>query len=258
MIQTVTLIGAGNLASQLGKALFKAGIQIIQVYSRTEASANELAGKLKSEYTNSLADLRTDADLLVFALKDDALVGILQQLELKGKFIVHTAGSLPMEVLKPYSDRYGVFYPLQTFSKQRDVEFKQIPMCLEAATPELLTELKQLAERLSEKIEEISSAQRQSLHLAAVFTCNFVNHFYYLSHQVVKKYGVDFELLKPLITETAAKVMEMDPFDAQTGPAKRFDEAIINKHLDFLADQPELQEIYSFVSKSIFEAHKSK
>ena len=116
MIQTVTLIGAGNLASQLGKALFKAGIQIIQVYSRTEASAKELAGKLRSEYTNSLADLRTDADLLVFALKDDALVGVLQQLELKGKFIVHTAGSLPMEALKPYSDWYGVFYPLQTFS----------------------------------------------------------------------------------------------------------------------------------------------
>lgn len=258
MIQTVTMIGAGNLATQLGKALHQAGIKITQVYSRTEESAKALAVRLESDYTNTLTSVRTDSDLLVFALKDDALVDVLSQMDLQGKFIVHTAGSLPLEVLKPYSENCGVFYPLQTFSKQRDVDFTKIPMCLEAATPALLADLKKLAERLSDKVEEISSAQRQSLHLAAVFTCNFVNHFYYLSHQVVKKYGVDFELLKPLITETAAKVMEIDPFDAQTGPAKRFDEAIINKHLDFLADQPELQEIYSFVSKSIFEAHKSK
>lgn len=258
MIQTVTLVGAGNLATQLGKALFKSGIQILQVYSRTEESARMLASKLNCEYTNSLSELNMEADLFVFALKDDSLTDVLSQLHLAGKFIVHTAGSLPMEVLQPHSDFYGVFYPLQTFSKQRDVDFAQIPICLEAAKPELLEELKELAKRLSNKVEEIRSAQRQSLHLAAVFTCNFVNHFYYLSHRIVQKYGVDFELLKPLITETAAKVMEIDPFDAQTGPAKRFDEAIINKHLDFLADQPKLQEIYSFVSKSIFEAHKSK
>ncbi|PTN09977.1 Rossmann-like and DUF2520 domain-containing protein [Mangrovibacterium marinum] len=258
MIQKVTLVGAGNLATQLGKALYKSGIDILQVYSRTKSSAELLAKQLGSQATNELHELNMQADLYIFALKDDALERILKQIDVRGKFIVHTAGSLPMRILQPYSDSYGVFYPLQTFSKQRDVAFEQIPMCLEAARPELLAELKKLAERLSGKVEEISSAQRQSLHLAAVFTNNFVNHFYHLSHQIVKKYGVDFELLKPLITETAAKVMEIDPFDAQTGPAKRFDEAIIQKHLNFLSDQPELQEIYSFVSKSIFEAHKSK
>lgn len=256
MIRTISLIGAGNLATQLGVALRKAGLQFTQVYSRTTASANALAEKLDCQGICRLEDLTLDADLLLFALKDDALDSVLSQLPLHGKLIAHTAGSLPMSVLAPYSSRYGVFYPLQTFSKQREVEFAEIPFCLEASDDELLVELKELAGRLSNKVEEISSEQRQSLHLAAVFTCNFVNHFYYLGQQLVEKFGVDFDLLKPLILETAAKVMEIKPFDAQTGPAKRFDETIINKHLNFLADQPELQEIYSFVSRSIFEAHK--
>lgn len=256
MIRTICLIGAGNLATQLGMDLRKAGLQFTQVYSRTAESANALAEKLGCHAVCRLEDLTLDADLLLFALKDDALESVLSKLSLQGKLIAHTAGSLPMSVLAPYSNRYGVFYPLQTFSKQRTVDFSEIPFCLEASDSEVMADLKELAGRLSNKLEEISSEQRQSLHLAAVFTCNFVNHFYYLGQQVVENFGVDFDLLKPLILETAAKVMEIKPFDAQTGPAKRFDETIINKHLNFLADQPELQEIYSFVSRSIFEAHK--
>ncbi|WP_163718759.1 Rossmann-like and DUF2520 domain-containing protein [Mangrovibacterium lignilyticum] len=258
MIQTITLIGAGNLATQLGTVLQQKGIQILQVYSRSVESAKELATKLGSTFTTDLAKIRTDADLLIFALKDDVLETVLSQLDINGKLIVHTAGSLPMSVLANHSNKHGVFYPLQTFSKQRELEFSEIPICLEASSPEILDRLKELAYCLSNKVEEIDSAQRQSLHLAAVFTCNFVNHFYYLGNQIVQNNGIDFELLKPLIQETAAKVMEIDPFDAQTGPAKRFDEAIINKHLNFLEGQPELQEIYSFVSRSIFQAHKSK
>lgn len=256
MIRTICLIGAGNLATQLGMVLRKAGLQFTQVYSRTAESANALAEKLGCQAVCRLEDLTLDADLLLFALKDDALESVLSKLSLQGKLIAHTAGSLPMSVLAPYSNRYGVFYPLQTFSKQRTVDFSEIPFCLEASDSEVMADLKELAGRLSNKLEEISSEQRQSLHLAAVFTCNFVNHFYYLGQQVVENFGVDFDLLKPLILETAAKVMEIKPFDAQTGPAKRFDETIINKHLNFLADHPELQEIYSFVSRSIFEAHK--
>lgn len=256
MIRTISLIGAGNLATQLGMALRKAGLQFTQVYSRTAGSANALAEKLGCQAVCRLEDLTLDADLILFALKDDSLDSVLRQLPLDGKLIAHTAGSLPMHVLALYSNRHAVFYPLQTFSKQREVDFAEIPFCLEASDAAILSELKELAARLSTRVEEISSEQRQSLHLAAVFTCNFVNHFYYLGQQVVEKLGVDFDLLKPLILETAAKVMEIKPFDAQTGPAKRFDETIINKHLKFLADQPNLQEIYSFVSRSIFEAYK--
>jgi len=258
MIQTITLVGAGNLATQLGKALAAAGLEILQIYSRTKESAAELAEKLNCSYTTELSGIRLDADLVIFSVKDDALKDVMTQLELTGRFIAHTSGSISMDVLKDYSDRYGVFYPLQTFSKQRDVDFSEIPICLEAASPVLLDELKLLATRLSQKVNEISSAQRQSLHVAAVFICNFVNHFYYLGQKVVEQNGVDFELLKPLITETAEKVMTLQPLDAQTGPAKRFDETIINKHLKFLSDQPELKEIYSFVTQRIFEVHKSR
>ena len=252
------MIGAGNLATRLGTALHKKGIQFLQVYSRTKESAKELAGELNCSYTTDLSKVRMNADLILFALKDDVLENVLSQLDCQNKLIVHTAGSMPMEVLAPYSDRFGVFYPLQTFSKQRQIEFSDIPICLEAAGPEVLGDLNELAGRLSSKVEKMTSEQRQSLHLAAVFASNFVNHFYYFSQQIVEKHEVNFDLLKPLICETAAKVMEVSPYDAQTGPAKRFDEAIINKHLKLLAEQPELLEIYSFVSRSIFEAHKSR
>ena len=258
MIQSVTLVGAGNLATRLGVALKKAGIEILQVYSRTEESARALAEKLDAAHTTNIDDITLDADLTIFALKDDILESLLSRIDCRGKLIAHTAGSLPMSVLAGHSEEHGVFYPLQTFSKQRDVNFKEIPICIEGANTAIIDELSELASRLSNKVERINSAQRQSLHLAAVFVCNFVNHFYYLGHLVVQKYGVDFELLKPLIRETADKVMEIDPYDAQTGPAKRFDETIINKHLKFLSDQPELKEIYSFVSRSIFDAHKSE
>lgn len=258
MIQSISLIGAGNLATRLGIALKEAGLTIAQVYSRTEESAQALATKLGAEYTNELEAVNTEVDLLVFALKDDSLETVLSRLNLQGKLIVHTAGSLPMSVLSDHSDRYGIFYPLQTFSKQREVNFQELPFCLEASNDEIYADLEQLAQRISTKVFPIDSAQRQSLHLAAVFVCNFVNHFYYLGEQVVDKYQVDFELLKPLIMETAAKVMELKPYDAQTGPAKRYDEAVINKHLHFLEDQPDLQKIYSFVSKQIFEAHKKE
>ncbi|MFV0376930.1 MAG: Rossmann-like and DUF2520 domain-containing protein [Mangrovibacterium sp.] len=256
MIKTISLIGAGNLATRLGIALREEGLQITQVYSRTEESARELAEKLDCDAVWRLEDVTLDADLILFAVKDDALDSVLRQLPLYGKLIVHTAGSLPLSVLAPYSNRYGVFYPLQTFSKQREFEFIDIPICLEASDIESLDELDELAWSISEKVKEVNSEQRLGLHLAAVFVCNFVNHFYTLGAQIVEKLGFDFDLLKTLICETTDKIIEMKPFDAQTGPAKRFEETIINKHLDFLSDQPELKEIYRLVSKSIFEAHK--
>jgi predicted short-subunit dehydrogenase-like oxidoreductase (DUF2520 family) len=256
MIQRVTLIGAGNLATHLGKAFSKAGIQIIQVYSRTLDSAGTLGKILGTAFTNLTEEIDLGADLILVSVKDDAIGQVLDQVDLRQQLIVHTAGSVPLDFLKKYSARCGVFYPLQTFSKGREIDFSDIPVCIEANSAKILNELRELAGKISNAVYEISSEERKILHLAAVFACNFVNHFYYISDQLLEKEGLAFDLLKPLIRETAAKVMTMDPYEAQTGPAKRFDETIINKHLELMDNRPDLREIYSFVSRSIFQAHK--
>jgi len=256
MIQRVTLIGAGNLATHLGKAFSKAGIQIVQVYSRTLESAGTLGTILDVPFTNVIHEIDLNVDLIVLSVKDDAIGQILDRADFRQRLIVHTAGSISMNFLGQYSERCGVFYPLQTFSKRREVDFSGIPVCLEANSTEILTELKELAEKISKTVYEINSDDRKILHLAAVFASNFVNHFYDIGARLLEKQGLAFDLLKPLISETAAKVMEMDPRDAQTGPAKRYDETIINKHLKLIDDRPDLRKIYSFVTNSIYQAHK--
>lgn len=255
MIRTITLIGAGNLATQIGKAFKKAGLNVCQVFSQTEESARKLANLLETSYTNKVEKIDVESELILIAIKDDAISNLIDRLDCRHTLVVHTAGSVPISVLEDHASRFGVFYPLQTFSKSRDVDFFEIPICLEADSDETMIELKELASRLSDHVCEIDSAQRKILHLAAVFSCNFVNHFYHLGDQLLCQYQLNFDLLKPLIKETAAKVMDLRPFDAQTGPAKRFDQTIINNHLSLLSQQPELAEIYRFVSQSIFQAH---
>ncbi len=258
MIQRITLIGAGNLATSLGKAFQKAGLDIVQVYSRTRESASVLASKFGCSYTNKAHEIDLSADLVLLAIKDDAIPGLLEKFDCRRARIAHTAGSVPLELLEKYSDHCGVFYPVQTFSKSRDVNFSDIPVCLEANSSEMLGELKTVAVRISRDVREISSAERKVLHLAAVFACNFVNHFYYLGDKLLSEYGLPFNLLIPLIRETASKITEISPYDAQTGPAMRYDETILNKHLKMLEKRPELTKIYSFVTESIFLAHKKE
>lgn len=255
MIRTVTLIGAGNLATQLGKSLKKSGFKIKMVYSRTEKSAQDLAGLLECSFTTSLEEVNP-SDLIIVSVKDDALSEVLQQLNIGDSIVVHTAGSVPMDLLSHYFKKYGVFYPLQTFSKSRDIDFSEIPICLEASSEDVFQELNDVAQRLSKTVRSISSEERKILHLSAVFTCNFVNHLYQIGDQLLEKENLDFNLLKPLIKETAEKVMSLKPIDAQTGPAIRFDETIINKHLKLLTDDQELKKIYSFVSESIHKTHQ--
>ena len=255
MIGKIVLVGAGNLATQLGKALKNAGLNVTQVYSRTEKSARELAGLLDCPFTTEPADLSA-SDLYIVSVKDDAIETVIKQLRVNDSILVHTAGSVPMEILEKYAVKYGVFYPLQTFSKNRDIDFSTIPICLEASSAVVFNELRLLAGKLSETVRSVNSEERKILHLAAVFTCNFVNHFYHLGDYFLQEKKLDFDLLKPLILETAQKVMGMKPVDAQTGPAIRFDETIIKKHLDLLSDEPELKKIYSFVSESIYRTQK--
>ncbi|HLN74054.1 MAG TPA: DUF2520 domain-containing protein [Prolixibacteraceae bacterium] len=257
MINKVAMIGAGNLATQLALALSEKGITINQVYSRTPENAQQLSQKVNSPFTNDLSLVVKDADLYIIAVKDAAVEQVLRNLSLTpNSLIVHTAGSIPMDILSSYTNNFGVFYPLQTFSVDKKVDFSTIPLCLEASNPIVLSQLYELAQKISSSIHIIPSDERKTLHLAAVFVNNFVNHFYVCGAQITAQNGLDFDLLKPLIRETAEKVQTMAPIDAQTGPAKRNDQMVISNHLLMLDDNPELQKIYSFVSDSIAHIHQ--
>ena len=249
----IVLIGAGNVATHLGRALKDAGYPILQVYSRTVASASALAVKLSTDYTVVVEDIRRDADLYIVALKDSALRELAATL-VKGReqaLFVHTAGSMPMDLWEGLTSQYGVLYPMQTFSKQREVDFSTVPFFIEASAPEQLELLRTVATRLSPKVYEVSSGQRKYLHIAAVFACNFANHMYAISSHILEKQGIPFEVMLPLVDETARKVHELPPVQAQTGPAVRYDENVISKHLEMLADEAPLQELYEKISKSI-------
>lgn len=253
MIENVVIIGAGNLASQLALALFEKGIQVKQVYSRKIESASELAQKVNASFTNDLSQLLPEADLYVIAVKDSAIQEVLKNLQIgENQLIVHTAGSVPMSVLEGFSNNYGVFYPLQTFSKSRKIDFSTIPICIESSHATTFLKLEKLGEKLSSSVNQINSDERKTLHLAAVFVNNFVNHLYAVGADILHDKKLDFDLLKPLIRETAEKIEILYPIEAQTGPARRNDQSTINAQLKMLHDKPEYQKIYSFATESIF------
>ncbi|MEZ5082754.1 MAG: Rossmann-like and DUF2520 domain-containing protein [Bacteroidales bacterium] len=255
-IKNIAFIGAGNVATQLGFALVGAGFKIVQVYSRTQTSAEWLAGKLSADFTISIDEIKLDADLYIISLTDDATGEICKKLDLRDKFVVHTSGTLPLDILSSISNRYGVFYPLQTFSKCRNINFQDIPLCLEANSQENLDLLKKLAKKVSEKIYEINSGQRKMLHLAAVFACNFPNFMYTIAQKILGDADLEFDLLKPLIRETAEKVQTINPVDAQTGPAIRGDRKIMEQHLELLKDNKELYDLYKFISDQLVTSNK--
>lgn len=252
----VCFIGAGNLATQLSKNLVANGIAVSQIYSRTSSSAQELATQLGAKYTSSISEIEKSADIYFVALKDSVIDDVLVQCNFNNKLIVHCAGSIPIEVLNKYSANIGVFYPLQTFSKTRDIEFSNIPIFIEANTKDNEKLLMNLGNLISSQVSILNSEKRKYLHISAVFACNFVNHFYNLSAQILYSKDIDFEVLRPLILETAQKVQKLDPESAQTGPAVRFDENVITSHLKELEEIDNYAELYKSISKSIFEHHK--
>lgn len=254
----IALIGAGNLATNLGAALKKAGHNVVQVYSRTIESANTLAHQLHCAYTNSIDEIVFGADLYIVAVKDDALESLLERL-CKGReesLFVHTAGSMPLSVFENVANHYGVFYPMQTFSKGKLVEFNEIPCFIEAEGKESLEILQSLGRSISNKVYELSSEKRKYLHLAAVFACNFANHCYGIAADLLEKQGIPFDVMLPLIDETAQKVHLLAPNEAQTGPAVRYDENVMGKHESLLNDAPIFKELYKLMSISIHERSK--
>ena len=250
----IVLIGAGNLATHLGKALHAAGHDMVQVFSRTMQSAETLASLLDAEPLTNMAQVRDDADVYIFLVKDSALEQLISQLcGGEKKVFLHTAGSMPMSVFRGKALHYGVLYPMQTFSKQREVDFSIIPCFIEANDEFAQKQIEGLAGQISHRVFQLSSEDRKYLHLSAVFACNFANHCYAASQELLQQHGIPFDVMLPLIDETAAKVHGMTPKEAQTGPAVRYDENVIGKQIQLLENQPYFQKIYDCMSKSIHE-----
>lgn len=252
-IRSVVFIGAGNVATHLAIAFRNEGLRIECVYARTEESASRLAEKVFSGYTTDIADVPGNADLYIFSLKDSIIGDLVRALKVKNKLIVHTSGTVPMDVMKEGSSSYGVFYPLQTFIKERKVFFRDIPVCIEASGREELVKLRELALKISDDVREFTSEQRRVIHLSAVVACNFTNYMYAIAEGILQKYDIPFDILYPLINETAHKVRNVKPMFMQTGPAMRGDMEIIEKHLEMLSELPDYKEIYKIISDSIIK-----
>lgn len=251
MIKKITLIGSGNVAHNLGFALMDAGFEIVEVYSRNNSNAKQLADKLKANTIDKLTNINTKSELYIIATSDDAIDEVAIKLELSDKLVVHTSGSVEIEVLKKASSNYGSFYPLQTFTKSHQADFAEIPICIEGSNTESLKAIENIAKKLTSKIVELSSDQRQKLHLAAVFVSNFANYMQVIGEELCEEQQVDFELLKPLIKEVFEKNQVQKPSQNQTGPALRGDDFTIKKHLELLKNDKEKREIYEKLSTII-------
>lgn len=248
----IILIGSGNVATQLGIAFHEKGFRTAQVYNPHPASAERLGNRLDAEPVTYLENIDRQADLYIFAVKDAVLPELLKQFPATGGLWVHTSGSLSMRVFEgSRNDRYGVLYPLQTFTRDRKMSFDHLPLFIEARYREDEQRLEQWANALSNTVFHLPSDKRKHLHLAAVFACNFTNHLYKLAAQILEQQDLPWEAVLPLIEETAAKVRDMHPREAQTGPAVRNDRNTMDKHLEMLHSYPEIQEMYRLISHNI-------
>jgi len=253
MIKAI-IIGSGNVAEHLIQAFQKSGaVEVLQVFSRQKESVSHLidSAKITDDW-----HIIAEADLYVIAVSDSAIAEVSSNLPFENRLVVHTSGSLQMDELNA-KNRRGVFYPLQTFTKGKEVDFTAIPVCLESEFDDDYTILEDLAEAIKSKHYLISSDQRKSLHVAAVFVNNFTNHLYQLGKDICAVHQLPFEILKPLIAETANKVQHLSPLDAQTGPAKRHDQNTIDAHLALLTDTTQ-KEIYKILTQSIQHSHVKK
>jgi len=254
-IKNIVFIGSGNVATHLAMSFIQKGFVIQQVYSRNLQNARILAEKINSLYTDSLTKVCADADLYIISITDNAIVEMAAQLKIEKKIVVHTSGSVGIKVLEKF-ENHGVFYPLQTFSKFSKPDFSTIPILIEANNQNNADLLNQLANQLTTKVFNIYSDQRQQVHLAAVFACNFTNYMYDIADKILEQSIIPFDILKPLIYETARKIEQNQPSSVQTGPAIRKDQSTIEKHLALLSSMPDYKKIYKLLSENIIKEHK--
>lgn len=248
----ISLIGSGNVAQHLINAFTKnQHIELVQAFSRKKTSLENILSTDK--IITDLSDLK-EADLYIIAVTDDAISEVSEKLPFENRLVVHTSGTSSIEILNS-KNRRGVFYPLQTFSKDKKVDFSIIPICLEAASQNDYLILQTVAQNISNAVFPIVSEQRKALHVSAVFVNNFTNHLYQIGQEICIEHQVPFEILKPLIQETAEKIKFINPNEAQTGPAKRNDTNTIDAHLDYLTDENQ-KKIYKILTQSIQNGKK--
>lgn len=248
----ISFIGSGNVATHLAMALDRQGHQIQQVISNTETNAFELAKKFGAFYSKDVSNLQTGSDIIFICVPDEEIAPLANKLQHTNAMCVHCSGTTPIDVFSSHK-AYGVFYPLQTFSKNRTAHWLDIPVLIEASDIEHLKQLRSLAESISNKVVEANSAERKGYHLAAVWASNFSNHMYAVAEHLLQAQQLSFDLLKPLLLETTAKALKMNPVLAQTGPAIRNDQKTMKEHLE-LMDDPKLKHLYEAISESIQRA----
>ena len=253
-MKNIILLGSGNVATHLGIALKNSNYSIVQVYSKSIKNAKILANKLEAHFTNNLSKLKS-ADLIIVSINDDAISKVISQI--KNTAIVHTSGSVGLNVFKEQFSTCGVFYPLQTFNKEVDINITEITFCIEGNSLEFEMQLIQIAKDLSNKVVKMNSQQRKQLHIAAVFACNFSNHMYSIADNLLAKEDIDFKILLPLIRTNITNLNSNKPKEVQTGPAKRKDTAIIQEHIATI-NEKEIKELYHKISANIVKYQINK
>ncbi len=253
MPDTIVIAGAGRIATHLGKRLRAKGLRVAQVLNRSADSARELAGELRADWSDDWADIDRKADWVLVAVRDDAIAGVGEALApyVPDALITHTSGATPGTVFAPWFERYGVFYPLQSFSKERMPIWSKVPFCVDARVEEDVVLLKKLAKTIGNLVYRVNDEQRAVLHIAAVFANNFANHCFSIAEKILEEKDLPFELIHPLMEETLAKALLESPAKMQTGPAIRGDMDSMLRHLEGLRMHPEWRDLYIGLSKSI-------
>jgi len=252
VIKSVSIIGAGNVAHNLARMFNSAGVMIDSIYSREMRNASTLAALYNANPVDQVQEINDSSDLLLFAVRDDVLAKVASILAGSTQLMAHTSGSVDMDVFGDII-RPAVFYPLQTFSKEKKYDGPPFPVCIEAKEQNDLAKLSALGASIvgADNVYEISSPQRKTLHVAAVFACNFTNYFYGVAENILKDRNMSFDILKPLIVETVGKIDSRGPAATQTGPAARGDHKIINNHLEYLSSNTDYQRLYKLVTDLI-------
>ncbi len=258
-IKKISIIGAGNVGHNFGLAFRQAGYLIHEIYSRTQKSALLLSQTLNCDYNTDLSKLKKDTDLIILAVNDDALADVIKALPIKDKHIVHTSGSTPIDVFEGqgYSS-YGIFYPVQSFSKNETESLSPIPVCVEGNDAKSNDLFLSLARSVSTRVYSMDSEKRKALHVAAVFANNFTNHMFHIADDLLQQHHISFEIIRPLLEKTADKIRREKPMAAQTGPAVRNDRKVIDKHIEYLSAQKDYQDIYKAITENIVKTQSTK
>ncbi len=253
----ITIIGAGNVASHLGVSFYKAGVRVNSVVNRSLNSARELGERIGAHYTDDFSSIPPDTSMVFICINDDAVPAVISMID-PSLPVVHTSGSVSIEVLNYRFEKCGVFYPFQTFTKNVNIGDLYFPVCLEANCDAIAKNIEYIAGKVSKQVVWMNSIKRKELHLSGVMLNNFTNHLMVRSAEYLDGHHIDSNLLLPLLEETVRKIKENTPADVQTGPARRNNQGIISDHLRLLSNYTHLYDIYNVMSKSIVDYYNTK